>query len=65
MTFKHTVIANKPWLQTESIGFSPAGIIAKLKNIVNQYAPVCYQDENGFHTGVKSAEKEIKWPMVW
>jgi len=26
---------------------------------------VGYQDETGFHTGVKANEKEIKWPTTW
>ena len=50
-------MTNKPWPQTETFGFSANGIITKLKNIVNKCAPVCYQDETGFHTGVKSPEK--------
>jgi hypothetical protein len=24
-----------------------------------------YQDETGFHMGVKPAENEIQWPPVW
>ena len=24
-----------------------------------------YQDETGFHLGVKPAENEIRWPPIW
>jgi hypothetical protein len=65
MTFKDVVITNKPWPKTEIFGFSPAGIVARLTHIASKYAPVCYQDEKGFHGGVKPPEKGIKWPVFW
>jgi hypothetical protein len=40
-------------------------IVAKLRNAIRIEIPVGYQDETGFHLGVKPAEKEIKWPSVW
>jgi len=63
MTYKQTILAHKPWSHG-SIGFSPAGIIAKLRNMVKIEIQVGYQDEAGFHYGVKSADKETKWPSV-
>ena len=39
--------------------------IAKLRNAVKLDIPVGYQDETGFHYGVKPAEKDIKWPPDW
>jgi hypothetical protein len=56
---------NKAWLHTGSSGFSPAGLIARLMNAVKFEIPVGYQDESGFHTGVKADEKELKWPATW
>ena len=65
MTYKQTMAINKPWFQSGASGFSPAGLIARLKNAVKFEIPVGYQDETGFHTGVKAEEKEIKWPTTW
>jgi hypothetical protein len=56
---------NKAWFNTGTSGFSPAGIIARLKNAVKFEIPVGYQDETGFHAGVKAAEKNIQWPGTW
>ena len=65
MTYKHTLTINKAWFQAGASGFSPAGIIARLKNAVKFEIPTGYQDETGFQVGVKTAEKEIKWPATW
>jgi hypothetical protein len=65
MTYKQTILAHKPWSHSGSSGFSPAGLIARLKNAVKLNIPVGYQDEAGFHAGVKPADKEAKWPSVW
>jgi hypothetical protein len=65
MTYKQTMTVNKPWFQTGVSGFSPAGLIARLKNAVKFEIPTGYQDETGFHTGVKADAKEIKWPTTW
>jgi len=65
MTIKTTSILNKQRSQAESFGFSPAGLIARLMNAISINVPVGYQDETGFHTGVKSAPKASKWPTAW
>ena len=65
MTYKHSLAINKPWFHTGTIGFTFSGMIAKLRNAVNIEIPVGYQDETGFHTGVKSSAKEVKWPSTW
>jgi hypothetical protein len=65
MTYKQSISAHKPWSHSGSFGFSPAGLMARLKNAVRLNVPVGYQDESGFHTGVKSANKDAKWPSVW
>jgi len=56
---------NKAWFQGGFSGFTPAGLITRLKNAVKLEIPTGYQDESGFHTGVKAEEKEIKWPTTW
>ena len=56
---------NKAWVPSGTSSFSPAGLIARLKNAVKFEIPTGYQDETGFHTGVKAEEKEIKWPATW
>ena len=65
MTYKQTMTINKTWFHAGLSGFSPVGLIARLKNAVKYEIPTGYQDESGFHAGVKGAEKEIKWPMTW
>jgi hypothetical protein len=65
MTYKNTMTANKDWFHSGTSGFSPAGIIARLMNAVKFEVPTGYQDETGFHTGVKTDDKEIKWPTTW
>jgi hypothetical protein len=64
MIYKQSIATHKSWSHSGSAGFSPAGIIARLKNAVKSSIPVGYQDETGFHYGVKTAEKETKWPSV-
>jgi hypothetical protein len=56
---------NKAWFNTGTSGISATGIIARLMNAVKFEIPTGYQDETGFHAGVKSDEKEIKWPTTW
>jgi len=65
MTYKHTVTINKAWFHTGASGFSPTGLIARLKNALKFEVPTGYQDESGFHFGVKAEEKAIKWPATW
>ena len=65
MTYKNTMTINKAWFHAGTSGLSPAGIIARLRNAIRFEIPMGYQDETGFHAGVKSADKEIKWPMTW
>jgi hypothetical protein len=65
MTYKHTVTLGKAWTHSGSTGLVPSGIIAKLLNAVKMQIPMGYQDETGFHTGVKRAEKNDKWPSAW
>ncbi len=59
MTFKQHIM-NQKTLSHTGVGFSPAGLMAKLRNLVKLEIPVGYQDETGFHYGVKSAAKGAK-----
>ena len=65
MTYKQTMTINKTWVHNGSAGFSLSGLVARLKNAINLQIPVGYQDETGFHTGVKAESKENKWPTTW
>lgn len=40
-------------------------LISKLLNAARIEIATGYQDEMGFHMGVKPPENEIKWPPVW
>jgi hypothetical protein len=64
MTYKQTVIEHKT-LSSSGAGFPLAGLLAKLRNVVKINVPVGYQDESGFHTGVKRSEKQAQWPAHW
>jgi len=65
MTFKQTMTINKAWSHDGAASFSLGAIFARLKSAVKIEIPVGYQDETGFHAGVKAEEKEIKWPTTW
>ena len=60
MTYKQPIQTHKPWAHTGNFGFWPAGLIAKLRNMVKIEIPVGYQDESGFHYGAKSPNKGAK-----
>jgi hypothetical protein len=62
---KHAVTMSKPMPDTASLELMFHGIIARLRNAISIEIPIGYQDETGFHMGVKPVEKEIKWPSVW
>ena len=63
----HKIAAMKHGPAPGTVVFSSmfGGVIAKFKNAIRVEIPEGYQDETGFHFGVKTAEKEIKWPPVW
>ena len=63
---KNAATMHEPLPDTVSYGSTPLrGIVAKVRNVVKIEIPIGYQDETGFHKGVKPAETEIKWPSVW
>ena len=55
----------KPWPHTGSFRLRLHKVVAKLRHAVRIEIPTGYQDETGFHLGVKPADKEVKWPPVW
>jgi hypothetical protein len=65
MIHKQSVTIHKTWLNVDAMASLPAALIARLKNAVNIQIPTGYQDETGFHMGVKPAESKVKWPSVW
>ena len=62
---KNTATVQKPMPEMASFGLMLHGVVAKLRNAAKIDIPVGYQDETGFHMGVKPAEKEVRWPLVW
>ena len=62
---KSAVTMQEPLANTAAFGSTIRGIIARVRNAVRIDIPTGYQDETGFHLGVKPPEKEIQWPPVW
>jgi hypothetical protein len=65
MIQKQSVTIHKAWLNVATMALLLSAFIARLKTAVTIQIPTGYQDETGFHMGVKSAGKEVKWPSVW
>jgi hypothetical protein len=65
MMHKQTIVLHKPSVNIGAAGLHLSGIFARLRNVVRFQIPTGYQDETGFHTGVKAAQKDIQWPQVW
>lgn len=65
MTYKQSMTVSKAWEPGSAAIFSPAALFARIKNALKFEIPVGYQDETGFHEGVKADEKGIKWPATW
>ena len=65
MTYKHTMTMDNALTHVETAGIPFAGLFAKLKNAVTVRIPVGYQDESGFHAGVKTVGDDIQWPATW
>jgi hypothetical protein len=59
----HTV--QEPLSNTTARGMAFHRAFSKLRQAVWSELLTGYQDETGFHSGVKPAENEIKWPPVW
>jgi len=54
---------HKTWLHTFALNLLFVGIIAKLRSAIANHVPVGYQDESGFHLGVKQTQD--RWPAIW
>jgi hypothetical protein len=57
---KYGATMQKPMPEMPSFGLMFHGIVAKLRNAVRIEIPVGYQDEAGFHMGVKPAQKAVQ-----
>jgi hypothetical protein len=56
---------HKTWVQTIPGILLLAAIVAKLRDAFNLAVPTGYQDQTGFHTGVKPPKKQESWPPFW
>jgi hypothetical protein len=56
---KHAVTIQEPLPDRVASGSRFHGIIAKLRKAVGNEIATGYEDETGFHLGVKPPEKEI------
>jgi hypothetical protein len=56
---------SKPAFHGVTFSFSPASLLARFVNAVKSQTPTGYQDETGFHNGVKADEQEANWPTTW
>jgi hypothetical protein len=65
MMHKSATIMHGSLPNTASFGSTFRGIVTKVRNAVRIDIPIGYQDETGFHMGVKPADKNIQWPPVW
>jgi len=64
MASKQAVMGHKTLVYSR-VGFPLEGILEKLQNALKASIPEGYQDESGFHLGVKRAEREANWPTTW
>jgi hypothetical protein len=51
-------IKYRRWLHSAPKTVSLAGLIARFRDSLKSQIPVGYQDESGFHFGVKTAKNE-------
>jgi hypothetical protein len=56
---------NKVWLGIVAVILIMAGVIARLRAAMKFQVPLGYQDETGFHAGVKHEGRETSWPPFW
>lgn len=64
MMYKQAAMSHKT-LVYSGVGFPLEGLLTKMKNALKSSIPDGYQDENGFHYGVKRPDAEAKWPTTW
>jgi hypothetical protein len=65
MTNKQTILAPKVWFHIGATGNAATSLVARLKNALRIDIPVGYQDETGFHAGIKPSERSLNWPSNW
>jgi hypothetical protein len=65
MMHKNAATVHRPIPEMALFGLIVHGVVAKLRNAVRIDIPIGYQDETGFHMGVKPAQNKAQWPSVW
>ena len=65
MTQKYSLGISRPWRYTGSLGLHIHEITAKRRDAKKIELPTGYQNETGFHLGVKLDEKKVKGPPEW
>jgi hypothetical protein len=54
---------HKTWLQAFALNLLLIAIAAKMRSLFASHVPLGYQDEAGFHYGVKPTRDN--WPATW
>lgn len=65
MSYKQIVMVGKAWMHFEPVEKSQSGLITQFVNALKSRVTVGYQDESGFHVGVKAAKTESRCPESW
>jgi hypothetical protein len=54
---------HKTWLHAFALNLLLIAVAAKLRGLLASHVPLGYQDQSGFHFGVKQAQDD--WPATW
>ncbi|MDE3067236.1 MAG: hypothetical protein KGJ60_06740 [Verrucomicrobiota bacterium] len=64
MTYREA-LRHKSWLNLIPVTLPLLNVMGRLRNALKNQIPEGYQDETGFHFGVKHAEEQPSWPSFW
>ncbi len=59
------IAKEKNWFDAAPRTVSLRGIVARLHDAIMSQIPIGFQDQNGFHFGVKPPQKTPDWPPFW
>jgi len=54
---------HKTWLHAFALNLLLIAVMAKLRELLASHVPLGYQDESGFHLGVKKTHEN--WSATW